>query len=116
MHIGLLRKRVLSLTMGTAVAGLLVGAAPVRAETIDELLDLLKAKGAISQTEYNNLKARHQAESKGGEDKVRAAEAKAREAEAKARTAEAKAREEKLRAADLSVPAMPAKAAVPYVT
>jgi predicted porin len=108
---------ILSLTLGTIVAGGMVGAAPARAETIDELLDLLKAKGAISQTEYDKLKARHQAEAKGGEDKVRAAEAKARTAEAKAREAEAKAREEKLRAADLGVPpAMPAKAPLQYVT
>jgi hypothetical protein len=87
-------------------------AAPARAETIDELLDLLKAKGAITQVEYDRLKARHQAEAKGGEQKLRAAEAKAREAEAKASEAEARAS----RTASLSVPPMVAKAPVPYVT
>jgi predicted porin len=111
-----LQSNVLSLTLGTIIAGSLVAAAPARAETIDELLELLKAKGAITQTEYDKLKARHQAEAKGGEEKLRAAEAKAREAEAKAREAEAKARQEKLRAADMPVPPMAAKAPLQYVT
>jgi predicted porin len=107
-----LHTHILELTLGTVVAGSLTAAVPARAETIDELLDLLKAKGALTEPEYDRLKARHQAEAKGGEEKLRAAEAKAREAEANARAAEAKA----LRTASLSVPPMAAKAPVPYVT
>jgi predicted porin len=105
------RTHILSLTLGTVVAGSLTAAAPARAETIDELLDLLKAKGAITEPEYDRLKARHHAEAKGGEERLRAAEARAREAEANAREAEAKA----LRTAR-SVPPMVAKAPVPYLT
>ena len=108
-----LHAHILELALGTVVAGsLTAAAAPARAETIDELLDLLKAKGAITQLEYDRLKARQQAEAKGGEEKLRAAEAKARAAEAKAREAEAKA----LRPGSLSVPPMAVKAPVPYVT
>ncbi len=111
-----LRSHILPLTFGTVIAGSFVAAAPARAATIDELLELLKVKGAITQTEYDKLKARHQAETKGDEDKLRTAEARAREAEAKAREAEAKARQEKLRAADMPVPPLAAKAPVQYVT
>jgi hypothetical protein len=69
--------------------------APVRAATLDDLLDLLKAKGDITQAEYSKLKAREQEESKKNEEKLRAAEAKARAAEARARAAEARASEGK---------------------
>jgi hypothetical protein len=113
---GGLHTHILELTLGTFVAGSLTALAPARAETIDELLDLLKAKGAITQVEYEKLKARQQAEAKGGEERLRAAEAKARAAEAKAREAEANAGRERLRAASPSPPPMIAKAPVPYVT
>jgi hypothetical protein len=108
-----------------------VAPAPARAdETTSALLDLLKAKGAISQAEYDKIKARSDAEAKTSDEKVRAAEAKAREAEAKARQAEAKAKSdsetsaaeiakakaETLTAADMPVPKMPTKAPVQYVT
>ncbi len=68
---------------------------PVRAGTIDDLLDLLKTKGDITQSEYNKLKAREQEESKKNDEKLRAAEARARAAEARARAAEARASEGK---------------------
>jgi len=59
-------------------------------ETTNALLDLLKAKGAISQAEYDQIKARQQAEAVGAVQKLQAAEARAREAETRAREAEAK--------------------------
>ena len=59
-------------------------------ETTNALLDLLKAKGAITQSEYDKIKARQQAEAKDSTQKLQAAETRAREAEAKAREAEAK--------------------------
>jgi hypothetical protein len=62
-------------------------------ETTNALLDLLKSKGAITQTEYDKIKARQQAEAKDSAQKLQAAETRAREAEAKAREAEAKAHE-----------------------
>jgi predicted porin len=100
-----------------------IAAAPARADMAMELLELLKAKGAITQAEYKQLKARHDAELRAGgekagpaEAKTRQAEAKARQAEANAREAEAKARQEELRAADMRAP-LPTKAPpVQYVT
>ena len=107
-------------------------------ETTNALLDLLKAKGAISQSEYDKIKARQQAEAKDSAQKLQAAETKARDAEAKAREADAKAREAEakaqsdsaasaaeiakvkaltLTAADMAIPGkMPAKSPVEYVT
>jgi predicted porin len=67
-------------------------------ETTNALLDILKAKGAISQSEYNNIIARQQTEAKDSAKKLQAAEVKAREAEAKAREAEAKAHEAEAKA------------------
>src|SRR5215472_13458349 len=67
-------------------------------ETTNALLDLLKAKGAISQSEYDKIKARQQAEAKDSAQKLQAAETKARDAEAKAREADAKAREAEAKA------------------
>src|SRR6202035_848941 len=61
-------------------------------ETTNALLDLLKAKGAITPSEYDNIKARQQVEAKNSAQKLQAAETRAREAEAKARAAEAKLR------------------------
>ena len=61
-------------------------------ETTNALLDLLKAKGAISQAEYDQIKAHQQAEAKGAAQKLQAAETRAREAEARAREVEAKAK------------------------
>jgi predicted porin len=77
-----------------AFSALIVGSSHVRAdETTNALLDLLKSKGAITQTEYDKIKARQQAEAKDSAQKLQAAETRAREAEAKAREAEAKAHE-----------------------
>jgi predicted porin len=67
-------------------------------ETTNALLDLLKSKGAITQTEYDKIKARQQAEAKDGAQKLQAAETRAREAESKAREAEAKAHEAEAKA------------------
>jgi predicted porin len=61
-------------------------------ETTNALLDLLKAKGAITQSEYDKIKARQQTEAKDSAQKLQAAETRAREAEAKTREAEAKLR------------------------
>src|ERR1700728_2022715 len=72
--------------------------APVRAGTIDDLLDLLKAKGDITQAEYDKLKAREQEEARKNDGKLRAAEARARAAEARARAAEARTREREVTA------------------
>ena len=107
-------------------------------ETTNALLDLLKSKGAITQTEYDNIKARQQAEAKDSAQKLQAAETRAREAEAKAHEAEAKAKEaeakaqsdsaaseaeiakvkaQTLTAADMAIPTkMPPGPAVQYVT
>jgi predicted porin len=67
-------------------------------ETTNALLDLLKSKGAITQTEYDKIKARQQAEAKDSAQKLQAAETRAREAEAKAHEAEAKAKEAEAKA------------------
>jgi predicted porin len=67
-------------------------------ETTNALLDLLKSKGAITQTEYDKIKARQQAEAKDSAQKLQAAETRAREAESKAREAEAKAHEAEAKA------------------
>jgi hypothetical protein len=118
-----------------AFSALIVASSQARADdTTSALLDLLKAKGDITQSEYDKIKARQQAEAKDSTQKVQAAEAKAREAEAKAKEAEAKANEaqakaqsdsaevakakaETLTAADMAIPTkMPAKSPVEYVT
>jgi predicted porin len=118
-----------------AFSALIIGSSHARADdTTNALLDLLKAKGAISQSEYDHIKARQQAEAKDGAQKLQAAEVKAREAEAKAREAEAKAHEaeakaqsesaevakvkaQTLTAADMPIPSkMPPAAPVAYVT
>jgi hypothetical protein len=67
-------------------------------ETTNALLDLLKSKGAITQTEYDKIKTRQQAEAKDSAQKLQAAETRAHEAEAKAREAEAKAHEAEAKA------------------
>jgi hypothetical protein len=122
-----------------AFSALIVGSSHVRAdETTNALLDLLKSKGAITQTEYDKIKARQQAEAKDSAQKLQSAETRARDAEAKAREAEAKAREaeakaqsdsaaseaeiakakaQTLTAADMAIPSkMPAKPPLEYVT
>jgi hypothetical protein len=70
-----------------------VAAPAVRAGTLDDLLDLLKAKGEITQAEYDKLKARAREDIRKNDEKLRTAEERARAAEARARAAEAKARE-----------------------
>jgi len=67
-------------------------------DTTNALLDLLKSKGAITQTEYDKIKTRQQAEAKDSAQKLQAAETRAHEAEAKAREAEAKAHEAEAKA------------------
>jgi len=121
-----------------AIGALIVGSSHARADQAsDALLELLKSKGAITQSEYDKIKARQQAEAKDSAQKLQAAEAKAREAEAKAHEAEAKAqqaeakaksdsaasdaeiakaRAETLTAADMAVPTKAVKAPVEYVT
>ena len=74
------------------------------------LLDLLKAKGAITQSEYDKIKARQQAEAKDSAQKLQAAETRAREAEAKAHEAEAKASEAEAKAQSDSAEVAKAKA------
>jgi hypothetical protein len=82
-----------------AFSALIVGSSHARAdETTNALLDLLKSKGAITQTEYDKIKARQQAEAKDSAQKLQAAETRAREAESKAREAEAKAHEAEAKA------------------
>jgi hypothetical protein len=120
-----------------AFSALIVASSHARADdTTSALLDVLKAKGAITQTEYDKIKARQQAEAKDSTQKLQAAEARAREAEAKANEAKAKANEaeakaksdsaaseaeiakakaETLTAADMPVP-MKAASPVNYVT
>jgi hypothetical protein len=122
-----------------AFSALIVGSSHARAdETTNALLDLLKSKGAITQTEYDKIKARQQAEAKDSAQKLQAAETRARDAEAKAREAQAKAKEaqakaqsdtaaseaeiakvkaQTLTAADMAIPTkMPPGPAVQYVT
>jgi hypothetical protein len=122
-----------------AIGALIVGSSHARADQAsDALLELLKSKGAITQSEYDKIKARQQAEAKDSAQKLQAAETRAREAEAQAHQAEAKAHEaeakaksdsaaseaeiakakaETLTAADMAVPSkMPAKSPVEYVT
>jgi hypothetical protein len=120
-----------------AFSALIVASSHARADdTTSALLDVLKAKGAITQSEYDKIKARQQAEAKDSTQKLQAAEAKAHEAEAKAHEAEAKANEaqakaksdsaasdaeiakakaQTLTAADMAVP-MKAASPVQYVT
>jgi len=82
-----------------AFSALIVGSSHARAdETTNALLDLLKSKGAITQTEYDKIKTRQQAEAKDSAQKLQAAETRAREAESKAREAEAKAHEAEAKA------------------
>jgi hypothetical protein len=127
------------LSAACAFSALIVASSHARADdTTSALLDVLKAKGAITQAEYDKIKARQQAEAKDSTQKLQAAEARAREAEAKAHEAEAKANEaqakaksdsaaseaevakakaETLTAADVAIPTkMPAKSPVEYVT
>jgi predicted porin len=122
-----------------AFSALALGWSHARAdETTNALLDLLKAKGAITQSEYDKNKARQQAEAKDSAQKLQAAETRAREAEAKAHEAEAKAHQaeakaqsdsatseaeiakvkaQTLTAADMAVPTKaPPGPAVQYVT
>lgn len=118
-----------------AFSALTLGWSHARAdETTNALLDLLKAKGALTQSEYDKIKARQQAETKDSAQKLQAAETRAREAEAKAREAEAKASEaeakaqsdsaevakvkaQTLTAADMAIPTkMAPKPPVEYVT
>ena len=81
------------LCAGCAFCALTLACSHARAdETTNALLDLLKAKGAITQSEYDKIKARQETEAKGSAQKLQAAETRAREAEAKAREAEAKLR------------------------
>src|SRR6516225_839718 len=87
------------LCVACAFSALIVGSSHARAdETTNALLDLLKSKGAITQTEYDKIKARQQAEAKDSAQKLQAAETRAREAEAKAHEAEAKAKEAEAKA------------------
>jgi hypothetical protein len=82
-----------------AFSALIIGSSHARAdETTNALLDLLKSKGAITQSEYEKIKARQQAEAKDSAQKLQAAETRAREAEAKAHVAEAKAKEAQAKA------------------
>jgi hypothetical protein len=82
-----------------AFSALTLGWSHARAdETTNALLDLLKSKGAITQSEYDKIKARQQAEAKDSAQKLQAAETRAREAEAKAHEAEAKAKEAEAKA------------------
>jgi hypothetical protein len=82
-----------------AFSALIVASSHARADdTTSALLDVLKAKGAITQSEYDKIKARQQAEAKDSTQKLQAAEAKAHEAEAKAHEAEAKANEAQAKA------------------
>src|SRR5215469_11315459 len=115
-----------------AFSALIVGSSHTRADdTTNALLDLLKAKGAITQSEYDKIKARQQADAKDSAQKLQAAEAKAHEAEAKAKEAQAKAQSDTaaseaeiakvkaqtLTAADMAIPTkMPPGPAVQYVT
>ena len=115
-----------------AFSALIIGSSHARAdETTNALLDLLKSKGAITQSEYEKIKARQQAEAKDSAQKLQAAETRAREAEAKAKEAQAKAQSDTaaseaeiakvkaqtLTAADMAIPTkMPPGPAVQYVT
>jgi len=82
-----------------AFSALIIGSSHARAdETTNALLDLLKSKGAITQSEYEKIKARQQAEAKDSAQKLQAAETRAREAEAKAKEAQAKAKEAQAKA------------------
>src|SRR5215472_15206261 len=108
-----------------AFSALIVGSSHARAdETTNALLDLLKSKGAITQTEYEKIKARQQAEAKESTQKLQAAETRAREAEAKAQSDSAaseaeiaKVKAQTLTAADMAIPTkMPPGPAVQYVT
>jgi predicted porin len=87
------------LSAACAFSALIIASSQARADdSTSALLDLLKAKGDITQAEYDKIKARQQAEAKDGAQKVQAAEARAREAEAKAKEAEAKANEAQAKA------------------
>jgi len=132
----MISKRIAKLGAACAFSALIVASSHARADDNSALLDVLKAKGAITQAEYDQIKARQQAEAKDSAQKLQAAEAKAREAEAKAHEAQAKANQaeakaksdsaaseaeiakakaETLTAADMAVP-MKAKSPVEYVT
>jgi hypothetical protein len=93
------RTTIARLCAACAFSALIVGSSHARADdTTNALLDLLKAKGAISQSEYDHIKARQQSEAKDSAQKLQAAETRTREAEAKARQAEAKAHEAEAKA------------------
>jgi predicted porin len=65
----------LHVALSTFIAGSLLAPSLAVADTTDELLDLLRAKGALTREEYQKLKARHEGEVKKREEKVRAAAA-----------------------------------------
>ena len=50
------------MAMAAAAASILVSSAVARADTTDELIDQLKAKGILTKAEYAKLKHRRQAE------------------------------------------------------
>lgn len=56
------RQRGAYIAMASVMATVLIGAAGARADTTDELLDQLKAKGVLTKGEYAKLKQRHAAE------------------------------------------------------
>jgi len=85
----MISKRIAKLGAACAFSALIVASSHARADDNSALLDVLKAKGAITQAEYDQIKARQQAEAKDSTQKLQAAEAKAREAEAKAHEAQA---------------------------
>ncbi len=56
------RQRGRLLAMAGVAASLSFGASQGHADTTDQLLDQLKAKGILTKAEYKKLKARHEAE------------------------------------------------------
>jgi hypothetical protein len=56
------RRRGASLAMAGVVASMLFGVSQGHADTTDQLLDQLKAKGILTKAEYQKLKARHESE------------------------------------------------------
>ncbi len=56
------RRRGAYMAMAGAMAAMLIGSAGARADTTDQLLDQLKAKGILTKAEYAKLKERHAAE------------------------------------------------------
>lgn len=77
-RIGRSRSRRSSAYLAMAVAAsILVSSAVARADTTDDLLDQLKAKGILTKAEYAKLKHRHEAELKHRHDAEMAAKAAA---------------------------------------